>query len=366
MKNILHAIDTTGPGGAETVFMTLAKGLDPSRFRSHVAVAGKGWLYDQLHGQGFDPFIVGGQKGFDVGYLMRLVSIIRKQRIDIVQSHLFGSNVYCSLAGAMTRVPVVCTFHGSVDVGHHSMLRSLKLEIVNRCARRIISVSRSLEKELCDLGHLSKKRSVIIYNGVDTSVFNHTRNDTIRMQLGLGESDILVGAVGNIRPAKSYEMLLLAAAALAQVSSRYKVLIAGQGNGELYQRLLAQRRELGLENTVFFLGFQGDIPKLLNNFDIFVLSSSTEGFSIATIEAMACELPVIATRCGGPEEIIRHEEDGVLIDVGDNKQLAAAIQRVCEDQPFRRKLAKQARATVLSRFSTGKMLRSYQHIYEQL
>ena len=366
MKNILHAIDTTGPGGAETVFMTLAKGLDPSRFRSYVAVAGPGWLHDQLQRQGFDPFIVGGQRGFDFGYLKRLVSIIRKQRIEIVQSHLFGSNVYCSLAGAITRGPVVCTFHGSVDVSHRSVLRSLKLKIVNRCARRIVSVSRSLEKELCDLGLLSRKKSATVYNGVDTTVFSHARNDSIRKQFGLGESDILVGAVGNIRPAKSYEMLLLAAAALAQASPRYKVLIAGQGDGELYQRLLAQRRELGIENTVFFVGFQGDIPKLLNNFDIFVLSSSTEGFSIATIEAMACELPVIATRCGGPEEIIRHEEDGILVDVGDSKQLAAAVQRVCEDQTFGRRLAQQARATVLSRFSTDNMLSSYQRIYDQL
>ena len=97
-----------------------------------------------------------------------------------------------------------------------------------------------------------------------------------------------------------------------------------------------------------------------------MLSSSTEGFSIATIEAMACELPVIATRCGGPEEIIRHEEDGILVDVGDSKQLAAAVQRVCEDQTFGRRLAQQARATVLSRFSTDNMLSSYQRIYDQL
>jgi glycosyltransferase involved in cell wall biosynthesis/O-antigen/teichoic acid export membrane protein len=335
MKNVLHAIDTTGPGGAETVFMTLARRLDPSRFRSHVAVAGTGWLHDELRGQGFEPFIVGGQKGFDIAYLRRLIRIIRQQRIDIVQSHLFGSNLYCSLAGAITRVPVVCTFHGGVDVGHRGVLQSLKLEIINRCAKRIVSVSRNLEENLRSLGHLTASKSMVIYNGVDTNLFKPVRDDSIRRQLGLDASDIVVGAVGNIRPAKSYETLLDAAAELKKASSRYKFLIAGQGKGELYERILARRSELKLEGTVFFLGFQADVPRLLNNFDVFVLSSRTEGFSIATIEAMACALPVIATRCGGPQEIIQHEHDGLLVDVDDGKQLAAAIRRVGEHAQFR-------------------------------
>jgi len=366
MKNILHAIDTTGPGGAETVFMTLARKLDPSRFHSYVAVAGHGWLYDELRQQGFDPFIVGGKKGFDLGYLSRLVRIIRKQRIDVVQSHLFGSNIYCSLAGALTRVPVVCTFHGSVDIGQRTALRALKMKLLNHCASRFVSVSRSLARELCGQNHLSARKSVTIYNGVDTSQFCRRRDDSIRRQLGLGDADILVGAVGNIRPAKDYQTLLHAAAVLAKTSPRYKILIAGQGDGELYRRLLKQRSDLGLESSVFFLGFQTDVSRLLNNFDIFVLSSATEGFSIATIEAMACELPVVATRCGGPEEIVQNGENGVLVDAGDSQQLSAAIQRVWDDRPFRQRLSQEARSTVLSRFSIDSMLNYYQSIYDQL
>lgn len=365
MKNILHAIDTTGPGGAETVFMTLAGGLDPSRFRTEVAVAGPGWLHDELRRRGFAPFLVGGQRGFDLGYLVRLVRIIRKRRIDIVQSHLFGSNLYCSLAGAITGVPVVCTFHGGVDIGQRGVLQSLKLGIINRCAKHVVSVSSSLECELIGPGRLSDNKAVTIYNGVDTGAFKNRRDDSIRKRLGFGASDILVGAVGNIRPAKNYDMLLEAAAQLMRLSSRYKVLIAGQGSGELYDRLNERRLALKLEQTVFFLGFQDDTPTLLNNLDVFVLSSSTEGFSIATIEAMACELPVVATRCGGPEEIIRHEQDGILVDVGAAPQLAAAVHRVCEDAGLRNRLTRAARASVLSRFSTESMIRSYQRLYDQ-
>lgn len=366
MKRVLHCIDTTGPGGAETVFMTLASRLDPLRYKSYVAIAGKGWLYDELCRKGFRPYIVGGKRGFDFNYLKRLIDVIRSNRIDLVQSHLFGSNVYCSIAGALMGVPVVCTYHGNVDVGSHSFLRFLKLKIVNRYAARVVCVSKSLEKELAALAHLPARKSVVIYNGVDVEQFKRTPDNSIRKKLGFADSDFVVGAVGNIRPAKNYKDLILTAAALVGKSPRYKVVIAGQGDGSLYDELQKQIRALMLEKNVYFIGYQDNVQKFLNNLDVFVLCSSTEGFSIATIEAMACELPVVATRCGGPEEILVNEKDGILVKLGDTQKLVDAIHRISEDRNYAQKLRYEARLAAQDRFSVDSMVSAYELIYQTI
>lgn len=102
----------------------------------------------------------------------------------------------------------------------------------------------------------------------------------------------------------------------------------------LYEELLQLRKELELEGVFHFIGFQSDAAKVLNNFDIFVLPSISEGFSISTVEAMACGLPVIVTKSGGPEEIIFNEENGLLVDCVED-DLAHAITKYLENEKLR-------------------------------
>ena len=365
MKNILHAIDTTGPGGAETVFMALASGTDPKQYRSHVAVSARGWLYDELCKRGFDPFVVGGQKGFDFGYLWRLVRIVRTKNIDVIQSHLFGSNVYCSMAGFLCRVPVICTFHGGVDVSSSDKLANIKFRIINWCASKVVFVSdhlaRHFEKQSC----ISKRKTVRIYNGVDTEAYRFHRDDSLRKQHGIEPDQMVIGAVGNIRPAKSYDVLLRAAALLRSASVRFKVIISGLGDTGLYKELLELRKQLGLDDQVLFVGFQKNIPMVLNNFDVYVLSSSSEGFPLALLEAMSCRLPVVVTRSGGPEEVVMDGQNGLLVEIGQPAQLADAMLRLVGNDELRNRLSVQARTDVLTKFSFQAMIREYEKIYAQ-
>ena len=92
MIKILHTIDTTGPGGAETVFINLIKGLDKTKFESVVAIRGPGWVYDELIRGGVKPIFLQTKGSFNYKYLLSMISIIRKNKIDVIQSHLFGSN----------------------------------------------------------------------------------------------------------------------------------------------------------------------------------------------------------------------------------------------------------------------------------
>ena len=366
MKNVLHTIDTNETGGAESIFLTLATALDASKYRSFAAIKSEGWISGQLRKLGLNPLFVDATGSFNLRYLYQLVRIIRKYNIDIIQSHLFGSNVYCSLAGLICRIPVISVFHGFVDVSPTSRLLGTKFRILNWGSTSVVFVSQSLKKAFQKGGMVSAAKSLVIYNGVDTNIFARNRDQSIKNQLGLAESDIVIGSIGDIRPAKGYDVLLHAAALLVKNSPKYKFIIAGDASGKLYDELLQLRDRLGLKEHLFFLGFREDVARVLNNFDIFLLSSISEGFSISTIESMACGLPVVVTRSGGPEEIVTDGKDGLLVDVGSPVQIASALELLANDTGLRERLERGARETVTSRFSMNAMLRAYEKLYESL
>lgn len=364
MKNILHAIDTGGPGGAETVFLRLAGGLSASRYKPAVAVNGDRWLAGEVRRLGLEPYILNARGRLSPRYLLQLIRIIRRHRIDIVQSHLFGSNVYCSLAGLICRVPVFSTFHGDVDVNPDDKLVRLKFRLIRAGSRKMIFVSEQLKKAFVNRFDLPPAQCVAICNGVPMADFAKTERRALRDELGLGEDDILVGAIGNIRPAKSYETFISAAARLAGESPRYKFVIAGQGGNELESRLRRQAEAQGVSDRLFFLGFRTDTRRILSGLDVFVQSSTSEGFSIAIVEAMACSLPVVATRSGGPEEILTHERDALMVDTEAPEQLAAAVERLAADPDLARQLAERARVRAESTYSLEAMLGAYESLYE--
>jgi glycosyltransferase involved in cell wall biosynthesis len=359
---VLHSIDTTGPGGAETVFVNLATGLDPNKFESIVAIRGGGWVCDTLCSYGIEPIFVQSKGGVNFRYLRELVEIIRTNKIDIVQSHLLGSNLYCCLAGMICRVPVIATFHGFVDASEQERFMALKVWIINQGSRSIVFVSDGLRDQFMKAFGFSKTKSVTVYNGVDTNIFYSKRDTSIREKLGLKKEHVLIGAVGNIRPTKGYDLFLRAARIVYDKNPACRFVVAGQGTGELYDSLLQLRKKLNLDDVFCFLGFQNDAPKFLNNLDIFCLPSTSEGFSMSTIEAMACGVPVVATRSGGPEEIINDGKEGKLV-LANVEGLANGMMSMIDDFLIRQQLIFNSVNSMNVKFISTDMIKKYENIY---
>jgi glycosyltransferase involved in cell wall biosynthesis len=362
MIKVLHTIDTTGPGGAETVFTNLASGLDPQRFESVVAISGPGWVCDTLRKKGLEPIFIQSGGGFNFKYLLSLIHIIRQHNINVIQSHLLGSNLYCSLAGLICRVPVISTFHGFVDSSSNDRLIAIKRRIINLGSTKIVYVSEHLRKYFIHEFGFSASKSMTIYNGVDTTIFLPKNDDSIRKEFGLSAEHVLVGAVGNIRPAKGYHTFLKAAKLVRNKYPDCKFVIAGEGSGSLLEDLIRLQAMLHLQEHLIFLGFRADASKILNNLDIFVLPSVSEGFSISTIEAMACKVPVVVTRSGGPEEFVINGQNGIIVDC-DEKQLAASIIRLMENRGLIKKITQLAHQQVADNFSLTAMISKYQEIF---
>jgi glycosyltransferase involved in cell wall biosynthesis len=365
---ILHLIDTTGPGGAETVFVELATGLDPERWPGLAVVTGPGWVCDQVEARGIQPVVVPSlQRSFDVRFLGRLVRVIRRHRIDLVQTHLLGSAVYGVIAARWAGARVVCTFHGHWDLQGAGRLRAFKRWLVDRGADRLVFVSESLRTAFREAGFVRGGRtgSAVIHNGVVMPEGRGER-EGVRRDLGIADGQFLVGAIGNVRPAKRYDIFIDAAAQVCARCPGVRFVIAGDTANPEFPPLVRRRAALKLEQQLTFLGFRDDVWGLVGALDLLVNTSDTEGFSLTTVQALAAGTPVLATRSGGPEEIVDDGRTGLLVPRGEVERVASGILRLLDDPALRASLAGAGQAEAARRFPLRRMLLEYENMYRQV
>lgn len=362
-RSVLHLIDTTGPGGAETVCLQVAHGLQERGWDARIALTGPGWVLDRAQELMLPVDVVETKRRLDLRYALGLRRLVRNHGIRLIQAHLFSPAVYASAVGAWTGTPVVATFHGVSDVESGGFAGRQRYSLVGRRAR-VVCVSESLRRQLALGGVIASGTIEVIHNGVDLAAFPGRDGAAVRVRQDVPADAMLVGALGNIRPAKDYANLLRAAAAIDH--PRVHFAIVGQQTPPLYDELVALRARLGLEDRVAFWGFCDDVPDVMAAFDLLAISSRSEGFSIAAIQAMAAGLPVVATRSGGPEEIVTDGEDGLLVPPGDPAALAAAIRRVIDSASVGKRLGQRARQTAGDRFSLDRTLDRYERLYEEI
>ncbi len=361
---ILHLIDTTGPGGAEDVFIRLAGHFNDQNTRSVAVIRGEGYVAKELRNIGVEPIIIDSKGSFNVGFLVRLARIIYRQKVDVIQSHLLGSNVYAAIVGMFTRTPVVATYHGMVDVSPTERFKRLKLWFMRKGISCFVAVSNSLAKKIATQNLLIPERTKVIYNGVDTTLYGQRKHSELRQRLGINDDAVLFGTLGNIRKSKRYDLLLEAINDLGSLQHKFHVVIAGDPKSKLQLELDAFIAKHNIKN-VSFIGFVEDTPEYLNGLDVFLLTSDAEGFSISTIEALATGLPVIATRCGGPEEIIEDVTQGTLIDV-EHHAISSAISDIINNVPESLESNAHAIERATSAFSSATMVKAYGDLYNEL
>jgi glycosyltransferase involved in cell wall biosynthesis len=361
----VQIIDTGGPGGAETMFSQLAHRLDGRPLRSVPILSREGWLSAQLEGASIKPVILKTHGSMDVSYLCRLVRRAAKSNASLIHSHLLGSSVYGALAGALLGVPVIAVFHGPSDVLWPGRMRRMKRWLLqNRCSR-IVAVSESTRAGLESFG-IPSGRVTLIRNGVDTRVFSPGAASDLRAELGLRPSDILIGAVGNIRAPKAYDVALRAAAQVVTRLNNVHFAVVGSGAQQDVEALTRLRDSLGLNSKFHFLGFRNTGSSLFGNFDVFFSSSRSEGLPLAFLEGMACNLCVVATESGGAQEVVESGRSGLLVPSENPDALAAALISVATDSTLRCRLGAEGRARVLKEFSLDKTVSRYRELYEEL
>jgi glycosyltransferase involved in cell wall biosynthesis len=363
---ILHTIETAGPGGAETVLLNLASQLSPERFRSIAAVPRNDWLYRQLCAAGVPTRIIEWEKWYDLRLPRAMASLVREEDVDLIHSHLPDQNFYSCLVGRWTRRPVVATYHGAIELQHaHRLRQAVKLWTVRNLSDAVVTVSDYLRNLLVAAGFPAKK-VVRIYNGIAPEKFSATGNGHLRRELNCHNGEILVGTVANVRQSKGHEYLIRAAHRLSREYPQVRFLAVGDVDSKLGAPLFRLVEELGLQDRFYFLGFRPDVPQILNELDMFVLPSTSEGFPLVALEAMAAAKPMVVTRSGGPQEVVEDGRTGFLVSPGSAEELADGIRRLLADPDRGRRMGQEAKAKLQREFTLARMIREYEALYTRI
>lgn len=374
---VLHIINSLDIGGNERFLLQLLERLPRDAFAQEVCVPdrGKDGTRDlEAACRKLDTPIrilrVGGN--WDVSVLPRLVYGILKGRFDVVHTHLIYSQIYGRLAAALARTRCIVSSEQNVYDFKARLPFSWVERRLSRWTDRIIACSKKVRQHLIEKVGVNPLRVVVVPNGVDPDVFFPIRKRTrlyrtvenVRKELGIEEGDAVIGTVGHITRQKGYHVLIAAIPQILRAHPAAKFLFVGRGL--LRERLEKQASELGVAPRIRFAGIRRDVPAVLNCFDVFVLPSLWEGFGTAIIEAMACGVPVVASRVGGIPEIIEDGSTGLLVPPGRAELLAEAVIRLLDKPRKARELARRGRTSVTERFGIKKMTQSVAKVYLQL
>jgi glycosyltransferase involved in cell wall biosynthesis len=301
----------------------------------------------------------------------RLARLIKAEGFDLV--HL-NNSMYVGtdwlLASKLCGIKCVTYQRG---VGNVPWLNRWTGRLTAKIFDGIVSVSESVRVELEAKGVGAKGKIVIIYDGVDPDEIegevSQTRSEA-RSSLGVGPEQPLVGMVGNIKWWKGQEVVVDAVGLLTREHPDLRCVFLGEAapeDAEYMHRLEARVSELGISENVLFAGFKKNIYNFVNAIDVMVHASiEPEPFGRVLLEGMALQKPVIATKLGGPLEIIEDGVSGRLVAPGEPRVLAEAIGSLLRDEDLRSRMGREARRRVATVFSMGQTIRQTERYYEGL
>ena len=365
---VLHVIESLRSGGAENVVAALATHTDPSRFESEVvALASGGDVADRLHSAGVTVHILGKRLGVDLSAAARLRHLIQERQISIVHAHNPVANHWTILACLFMAgaPPILQTEHSIHYRGRIRLWYPFLRGILGLWNSAIVGCCTAVTVSHRRIDPLNRSRYRTVYNGIEPlGRPSAERRAALRREIAIPDGFTVAGTVGNLRGPKAHGDLLSALALLAGEFPRLITIIAG--DGPLEQELRARAAALGIAGCVRWLGKRADVSNLLGIMDIFVLSSTREGFPVAVLEAISAGVPVVATDVGGVSEVIMPGMTGVLVPPGDPPALAAGIRSVLGDVAGAKHRAAMAHEAFDRTFTVEAMARSMESLYAEI
>ena len=362
---ILHLFVTLPVGGAENLLLSIVRRLDPERFSSIVCCIGKrGVMGDQLAGMDIPVvelrFMEKG--GMDRRVAPALGDLIRRERIDVVHSHLYHANLYGRLAARKAGVPAVISIHNTY--GKPKLHRRIINWYLGRHTAAIIVGSEDIRRDVERYDRVSASRIQVIPNSVDlTRSVSTLSKSEARARLGLVPHDLVIGTIGRLEKQKGHRYLIEALALLRRRGIVARLLLAGEGRERLALEALVA--SLGLDEQVMLLGTRSDLGDLFRAMDIFVMPSLREGLSLVMLSAMAAGLPVVATSVGGVSEVFCNDEYGFTVPAGNAAALADKIAECLPNLPAATAKGMKGAQHVRDSYGDEAMVRRVEAVYER-
>lgn len=362
---ILHVVISMVVGGAERLVYDMVR---YPKFTDNKPIVccleNLGELGAKLREQGFTVHVKQRRPGLDWSIITWLRDIIRQEGVVVVHAHQYTPLFYATPAALLAgRTKLVYTEHGRFYPEHKSWKRSLFNPLLALGIDHLVSISEATADAMATYDNLPRRRIQVIHNGIDTSQLNQPLDKAAkRRELGLPENCRIIGTAARLNSIKNIPMMLRAhKLVLKQLPDTYLV-IAGQGEEE--QKLKDHAVELGTADKVAFIGLRFDLAEIYPLFDVFLLTSFSEGISVTLLEAMASGVPVVVTDVGGNREVVVEGETGYLVAVDADAQLGQWVIKLLQDSSQAYQMGKTSQQRVAEAFSVQGMIDAYQQLYE--
>lgn len=371
---ILYLTNRFAPAGAETFLLNRLRVLDRTRFEPYVGeLRAGGDLKPAFEAAGVPTFTFGAARQFDARALANLYSFLRREKITILEAHVWWAVFVARVVGTAAGVPIIVTNEQDMRAGetmHRADLLfagDLTMRLSDACVHITQATAQSFKDTTSPLLYGGAIRR-IIPNGIDAKAIaegvKKVDRRAKRRSLGVAEDAVVIGNVGRLAEQKGQAFLIRAFAKILAREPKAHLVIVGWG--PLEDELRALAKELLVSHRVLFAGKRLDVGELLATFDVFAFSSVHEGQGIAILEAMAAGVPVVTTAVDGIPDMVKHEASGLLVPPRDPDAIEAAVMRLLGDPALSAKIVEGARRVAFEEFSIEAAGKAYGELYEEL
>lgn len=382
---VVHLIEALGPGGAERLLYTNLKHFARENIRSTIFTVfphATHWV-DPIRQLGVEVTSLDCTGARDLPIAAaRLRSWLRRNRTDLIHTHLWAANIVGRMAGRLAGVPVISSIHNpdhepevwadgaEVSLKKRQMARGLDRWTARYGCERLIAVSEYVRQSAHRHLRFPLERIDLLYNPIDVEALEASggreRTDVLR-ECGLDEKSLLLLNVARVSPQKGLLFAIRAMPAIIrQYPSAHLISVGATTDPQWLKQLQAEASALGVVDRVHFLGTRRNVVDFLRSCDLFIFPSLYEGLGIALIEAMAAGCACVATNSGPIPEIVRHGIDGWLVPVADSESLAEAVCALLADPARREALGQAAKESALARFQPQAAADRLTEIYKSI
>ena len=361
---VLQFICPTGFYGAERWILALAKHLDPAKVQSELVVTVEADNQDleltkHFKQLGFDVNGIVMKNKFDFSAVSKLAELIKQNNIDIIHTHGYKSDIIGVLAAKKAGIPCVVTPHGFENAKDFKLRSFIWLGCqAMRFAAKVVPLSQQLMRDCQRIG-VKAAKLLYIQNGVDLSEV-----ESAAAEPRSNPDEKRIGFVGQMISRKNIFDLLDIFDALHSKHPETRLILLGDGDQRA--ELEAYAEKLPSFSHIEFLGFRDNRLELLKSFDLFVMTSTLEGIPRCLMEACAAEIPVAAYNIAGIDQLITHNQSGLLAPLGNKQQLQEYWEALLFDRELAQKLSSEAKRFVYDKYSAQRMAQEYTSLFERL
>lgn len=362
--NVMQVTFGMGIGGMERVIQSLCRGIDKNKYTIRVFCLNlKGGFGEELEKDGIEVIYSPRQSRLD-RYLRawEIAKAIKQYKIDVLHAHHTPAFLDAFLASRLAKVPAfINTDHCKKYPAPKGFMLAERMAAI--FADKIVAVSNHTKQDLIDFEHISPSKIDVIYNGIDFPKYDGSCGiRAMKKELGVAEDERVIGCVSRLDEQKGYDLFLDTAALIIKKVPNTRFIIVGGGVKE--NELKERSRNLGINNRITFTGWRLDANRILQLFDLFLLTSNFEGMPIVLLEAMASGKPIVATAVGGIPEVVQHGETGFVVKSRNAKEVAQYALRIINDMELSAKIKKNSISAYNAKFRAKPMIDAYEHLYE--